>query len=64
MLDPRICAERRLRFFCHGVGYIEGLRAQNHMEFLDEIRGYGLPATPCVECFPIVRRRPSSIARS
>jgi DNA ligase (NAD+) len=51
MLDPRICAQRRLRLFCHGVGYVEGLQAKTHMEFLKEIRGYGLPATPLVECF-------------
>ncbi|HEY4312037.1 MAG TPA: NAD-dependent DNA ligase LigA [Pirellulales bacterium] len=51
MLDPRICAQRRLRLFCHGVGEVEGLRAKTHMEFLREIRGYGLPATPLVECF-------------
>lgn len=25
LLDPRICAQRKLRFFCHGVGYCEGL---------------------------------------
>ncbi|HUT78501.1 MAG TPA: NAD-dependent DNA ligase LigA [Polyangia bacterium] len=59
LLDPRICAERRLRLFCHGVGYVEGhveghvegLRSRTHMEFLDELRSYGLPATPQVECF-------------
>jgi DNA ligase (NAD+) len=51
LLDPRLCAERRLRLFCHGVGSVEGLRSQTHMEFLDELRGYGLPATPQVECF-------------
>jgi DNA ligase (NAD+) len=51
LLDPRICAERRLRFFCHGVGYVEGLRAQTHMDFLAEVRSFGLPATPMVECF-------------
>jgi len=50
-LDPRICAERRLRLFCHGVGYVEGLAATNHMEFLDRLRQWGLPATPMVECF-------------
>jgi DNA ligase (NAD+) len=50
-LDPRICAQRRLRMFCHGLGYVEGLRATTHMEFLDELRSYGLPATPHVECF-------------
>ncbi len=51
LLDPRICAARRLRLFCHGVGYVEGLRAETHMEFLDELRQYGLPATPMVERF-------------
>ena len=29
-----------------------GLKAKTHIEFLDELRGYGLPATPHVECFP------------
>jgi DNA ligase (NAD+) len=52
MLDPRICAERRLRLFCHGVGYCEGLKATTHQEFLDEVGEYGLPPTPLVECFP------------
>jgi DNA ligase (NAD+) len=50
-LDPRICAERRLRFFCHSVGDTADLTAKTHMEFLDELRGYGLSPTPHVECF-------------
>jgi DNA ligase (NAD+) len=51
LLDPRLCAGRRLRFFAHGVGYSEGLQAATHMEFLDELQGYGLPVTPEVERF-------------
>ncbi len=51
-LDPRMCAERRLRFFCHSAGDTKGLRAKTHMEFLDELRSYGLSPTPHVECFP------------
>jgi DNA ligase (NAD+) len=51
LLDPRVCAARHLRLFCHGVGYVEGLKSKNHMEFLTEIGGYGLPPTPHVECF-------------
>ncbi len=43
---------RRLRFFCHSAGDTRGLRAKTHIEFLDELRGYGLAATPYVECFP------------
>lgn len=49
--DPRLCAERKLRFFCHGVGYCEGTTSQNHMDFLAELRGFGLPTTPNVRLF-------------
>jgi DNA ligase (NAD+) len=51
LLDPRICAQRRLRFFCHSVGSVEGLNARGHWEFLEEMRSYGLPSTPQAECF-------------
>ena len=51
LLDPKICAARSLRIFCHGVGHSEGLQATKHTDFLDEIRGYGLPPTPHAECF-------------
>lgn len=51
MRDPSIVAKRRLRMFCHGVGYCDGLAATNHMGFLREIAGYGLPATPHVASF-------------
>ncbi len=50
-LDPRICASRRLRFFCHSAGDTRGLKAQTHMEFLKELESYGLHSTPYVECF-------------
>ncbi len=46
LLDPRLCAERNLRLFCHGVGYCEGLRATTYVEFLEELREYGLSPTP------------------
>jgi DNA ligase (NAD+) len=46
LLDPRQCAERRLRFFAHSEGQLEGLRVTNHGEFLDLIGGYGIPVVP------------------
>jgi DNA ligase (NAD+) len=52
LLDPKLCAERRLRTFVHGVGYCEGIQAQNHIDFLAEVASYGLPATPHVKCCP------------
>jgi DNA ligase (NAD+) len=51
LLDPKECAARRLRFFCHGVGETSGIRATNHEDFLQEIAGYGLPPTPQVQAF-------------
>jgi DNA ligase (NAD+) len=51
LLDPRLCAERRLRFFCHSTGYVEGLSVRTHTEFLAKVQTCGLPATPEVACF-------------
>ncbi len=51
LLDPKICARRHLRFFCHGVGYTEGVTNENYMEFLDELQSFGLPVTPMVAYF-------------
>ncbi|MGB7345820.1 MAG: NAD-dependent DNA ligase LigA [Pirellulaceae bacterium] len=51
LLDPSIAAERNLRFFCHGVGEIDGLKATTHMEFLKEVGGLGIPPTPEVRLF-------------
>lgn len=48
LLDSRLCATRRLRFLCHGVGYTDGLKAKTHWEFLEQIAGFGIPATPRV----------------
>ena len=49
LLDPSIAADRNLRFFCHGVGETDGLKAKNHMEFLEEVGGLGIPPTPHVQ---------------
>lgn len=51
LLDPRQCAERPLHVFCHGAGAMKGVAATNYVDFLDEIRHYGLPATPHVKSF-------------
>jgi DNA ligase (NAD+) len=51
LLDPKQCAERRLRFFCHGVGHIEGLPTNSHFEFLQLVRRWGVPSTPLAQRF-------------
>ena len=63
-LDPRVCAERRLRFFCHSAGDTRGPEGRD---------AHGVSATSCAatawrprrtsSAFPRSPRR-SSIARS
>ena len=49
LLDPKLCAARRVRFLAHGVGYYEGLDVDTHIAFLSAIRDMGIPTTPRVE---------------
>ncbi|GIW95665.1 MAG: DNA ligase [Pirellulaceae bacterium] len=51
LLDPRLCAKRRLRFFVHGLGRCQGIRARTYFEFLEEVREYGLRPTPHAQLF-------------
>ncbi len=51
LLDPRLCKERRLRFFCHGVGFAENLPVSSHWEFLQLVGRWGVPATPLAKRF-------------
>jgi DNA ligase (NAD+) len=46
LLDPRICAQRGLRFFAHSEGERDGLRVRNHLAFLDLIHACGIPVVP------------------
>ena len=51
LLDSKLCAQRKLRFFCHGIGFCDGLQAASHMHFLERVKELGIPTTPNVECF-------------
>lgn len=42
LLDPKLCAERKLRFFAHSVGSLEGATYQTHWQFLQAINEMGL----------------------
>jgi DNA ligase (NAD+) len=46
LLDPRLCGQRNLRFFAHSEGQQSGLSASTHYEFLNLIRGFGIPVVP------------------
>lgn len=52
LLDPTQCAERKLRFFAHSVGSLEGASFQTHGEFLKRIGQLGLPSVPGTSVLP------------
>ena len=46
-LDPRICAQRPLSFFCYAVGVWQGSPApDSQMRILGELREFGFPINP------------------
>jgi DNA ligase (NAD+) len=46
LLDPRQSSRRILRFFAHSEGQLNGLSLATHDEFLNKIRGFGIPVVP------------------
>ncbi len=51
LLDPRLCAERRLRLFSYAVGATDGVTVKTHLEALDLLRKLGFPVNPHIEAF-------------
>jgi len=52
LLDPKICAARRLRMFVHGLGDFVGDAPRTHAEFLERVKQWGLKPTPDVTICP------------
>jgi DNA ligase (NAD+) len=51
LLDPRQCAERRLRLFAYALGAVEGVSVKTHLESLHLLRRYGFAINPHIEAF-------------
>lgn len=51
LLDPRECAARPLKFFCHGVGDATGLGATSQTELFAWAREAGMPTAPGTRSF-------------
>lgn len=56
LLDPKLCAARKIRFMAHGVGFFEGADFETHIDYLAAVRKFGLPATPDVRSFPTMEQ--------
>ncbi len=48
MLNPKLCAARRIRFFGHGIGYVEGANFKTHTQYMAALAQMGIPPTPNV----------------
>ena len=50
-LDPRLTAERPLKFFAHGIGIVEGGELPgSHFEILQSLKTWGLPVSTETRC--------------
>jgi DNA ligase (NAD+) len=52
LLDPKLCAARRVRFLAHSAGVVEGLEFESHSQFLKGVAERGVPVTPDAKVFP------------
>jgi DNA ligase (NAD+) len=46
LLDPKLCAKRRVRFFAHSGGFVAPDPFRTHREFLTNVAEAGIPVTP------------------
>jgi DNA ligase (NAD+) len=51
LLDPKICAQRRLRLFAYSLGATEGVEVQSHLESLELLKQLGFPVNPHIKAF-------------
>src|SRR5262249_35135132 len=51
LLDPKLCAERRLRLFAYGLGAVEGVQVRTHWKSLELLKDYGFPINPHIATF-------------
>jgi DNA ligase (NAD+) len=54
LLDPKLCAQRKLRLFAYEFGAVEGVTVKTHLETLNLLRRYGLPVNPHIESFDTI----------
>jgi DNA ligase (NAD+) len=46
LLDPKLCAQRRLKFVAHGLGEVVGSKHKSYWDIIDDLRRWGIPTSP------------------
>jgi DNA ligase (NAD+) len=54
LLDPKLCAERRLRLLAYSQGAVEGLELKTHTEVLQRLREFGFPVSTEIQAFDTI----------
>jgi DNA ligase (NAD+) len=54
LLDPKLCAKRRLRLFTYALGAREGVDVKTHLDGLEQMRRYGFPVNPHIHPFDTI----------
>lgn len=57
LLDPKLCAARKVTFLAHGNGFISDDHSfHSHTQYLQELQKYGVPVTPNVKAFQSIEK--------
>ena len=51
LLDPRQCAQRRLRFVSHGLGESLGIAASSYSAVVQSMKNWGIPVSPHTKAY-------------
>src|SRR5262245_262607 len=54
LLDPRLCAERKLRLYAYSLGAVQGLELRTHAEVLEALKRFGFPVSPEIKSFDTI----------
>jgi DNA ligase (NAD+) len=56
LLDPRLCAKRKLRIFTYELGATDGIEVKSHLDSLEWLRRFGFPVNPNIASFDAIEK--------
>jgi DNA ligase (NAD+) len=54
LLDPRECAERKMRLYAYSTGAVEGMTLTTHMQVLEALKDFGFPVHPDIKAYDTI----------
>jgi DNA ligase (NAD+) len=51
LLDPKLCARRRLRFVSHGLGESQGIKETSYYAITQSMKTWGIPVSSYTACY-------------